>query len=133
MALRGKDGPSSCAPLGEAGHCAVLPAVEGSQLGRRRVPLPLPALPQFTSDCSRGVFWREREGGEGEATSPGLLKQPAFLPAAPRPQPHTTFPSWSGWHLPLPRPLRRRAVIFGPGGRGPDASQQSLALALGNT
>ena len=64
MALRGKDGPSSRGPLEEAGRCSVLPAVGVSQLVKLRVPLPLPALPalpQFTSDCSRGVFCGERE------------------------------------------------------------------------
>ena len=56
---------------------------------------------------------RERGGDEGEATCPGLLKQPP-PPAAPPPL--TTFPNWVGWHLPLPRHLWRRAVIFWAGG-----------------
>lgn len=103
MALRGKEGPSSCAPLGEAECCAARGWGEPIWAA-----LPLPALPQFTSDCSRGVFWRERGGGEGEATHTGLLMQPGLPPPAPR----TLFPSWGGWYPPLPRPLQRRAVIF---------------------
>lgn len=59
MTLRGKDRPSSRAPPGEAKSCAVLPTAGGSQLWRLKVPLP---LPQFTSDCSRGVCLRERVG-----------------------------------------------------------------------
>lgn len=105
MALRGKDGPSSCGPLGEAGHCAVLPVVEGSQLGRRRVPLPLPALPQFTSDCSRGVFWRER--GKEARVKPlalGFSSSPPSSPPPPAPSPTPPSPAGVGGTFPCPGP-----------------------------
>lgn len=58
-----KGQPSSCAPLGEARSVSSA-AAAGRWLGK-------PALeaqgPRFTSDCSRGIYERERKGGKAEA------------------------------------------------------------------
>lgn len=69
-----KGQPSSCAPLGEARSVSSA-AAAGRWLGK-------PALeaqgPRLTSDCSRGIYERERKGGKAEAVR-WFLKQPEAL------------------------------------------------------
>lgn len=64
------------------------------------MPLPLTALPQFTSDCSRGVFWRERE--EETRVKPLALGFSSSRLPPPPPRPAPPSPTGLGDTFPCP-------------------------------
>ena len=104
MALRGKDGPSSCAPLGKPGTVLCCPRLRGASLGGAGCPSPSPPSPSLPLIAQEVCFGERGKEARVKLLALGFSSSPPSSPPPPAPSPTPPSPAGVGGTFPCPGP-----------------------------